>query len=134
MSIKAFMSRKTGTVCKEYQIPLSQEFVDEDGVVVPATISLPTTLENDAIKQAHSTLNEQTGKMELNNEKYLEALTVASIKVPNLNDVELQNAYGCKDATTLLKTMLSFAEYAQLQSTIVNLISKEKKSVFDLKK
>ena len=34
---------------------------------------------------------------------------------PNLNDVELQDYYGVKDAEALLKTMLKPAEYTELK-------------------
>ena len=52
---------------------------------------------------------------ETDTDKYMAKLCVACVVYPNLNDVELQDYYGVKDAEALLKTMLKPAEYTELK-------------------
>ena len=52
---------------------------------------------------------------ETDTDKYMAKLCVACVVYPNLNDVELQDFYGVKDAEALLKKMLKPAEYTELK-------------------
>ena len=52
---------------------------------------------------------------ETDTDKYMAKLCVACVVYPNLNDVELQDFYGVKDAESLLKKMLKPAEYTELK-------------------
>lgn len=49
---------------------------------------------------------------EIDNDKYIGKLCVASTVEPNLNSAELQDFYGVQGADDLLKTMLNAGEYA----------------------
>lgn len=56
---------------------------------------------------------------ETDTDKYLAKVCVACTVYPNLNDVELQNSYGVKDAVALLKKMLLPGEYIEYKAKVM---------------
>lgn len=56
---------------------------------------------------------------ETDTDKYIGKMCVACTVYPNLNDAELQNSYGVKDGTSLLKKMLLPGEYTEYKSKVM---------------
>ena len=56
---------------------------------------------------------------EIDNDKYIGKMCVASIVYPNLNNAELQDGYGVKTADALLKKMLLPGEYTELKTKVM---------------
>lgn len=56
---------------------------------------------------------------EVDTDKYISKVCVACTVYPNLNDTELQDAYGVKDGETLLKKMLLPGEYAEYKAKVM---------------
>lgn len=57
--------------------------------------------------------------METDTDKYIGKMCVACTVYPNLNDAELQDSYGVKDADLLLKKMLKPGEYAEYKAKVM---------------
>ena len=58
---------------------------------------------------------------ELDTDKYIGRVCARCTVYPNLNNAELQNSYGVKDADTLLKKMLNIGEYAEFKARVMEL-------------
>lgn len=58
---------------------------------------------------------------ELDTDKYIGRVCARCTVFPNLNNVELQNSYGVKDADALLKKMLNVGEYAEFKARVMEL-------------
>ena len=56
---------------------------------------------------------------EVDSDKYVGKLCVACTVYPNLNDVELQDAYGVKSGDELLKKMLLPGEYTEYKAKVM---------------
>ena len=56
---------------------------------------------------------------ETDTDKYLGKLCVACTVYPNLNDAELQDAFGVKSADALLKKMLKPGEYTDYKAKVM---------------
>ena len=56
---------------------------------------------------------------ETDTDKYIAKMCAACIVYPNLNDAELQDSYGVKDAVSLLKKMLLPGEYTELKAKVM---------------
>ena len=58
---------------------------------------------------------------ELDTDKYIGRVCARCTVYPNLNNAELQNSYGVKDADSLLKKMLNVGEYAEYKAKVMEL-------------
>ena len=58
---------------------------------------------------------------DLDTDKYIGRVCARCTVYPNLNNAELQNSYGVKDADTLLKKMLNVGEYADFKAKVMEL-------------
>lgn len=56
---------------------------------------------------------------ETDTDKYIGKMCVACTVYPNLNDAELQDAYGVKSADALLKKMLLPGEYTEYKTKVM---------------
>lgn len=56
---------------------------------------------------------------ETDTDKYIGKMCVACTVYPNLNDAELQDSYGVKDAEALLKKMLLPGEYTEYKAKVM---------------
>lgn len=56
---------------------------------------------------------------EIDMDKYIGRLCVACTVYPNLNDAELQDAFGVKSADALLKKMLKPGEYTEYKEKVM---------------
>lgn len=56
---------------------------------------------------------------ETDTDKYIGKMCVACTVYPNLNDAELQDAYGVKSADALLKKMLLPGEYTEFKTKVM---------------
>lgn len=56
---------------------------------------------------------------ETDTDKYIGKMCVACTVYPNLNDAELQDAYGVKSADALLKKMLLPGEYTEYKAMVM---------------
>ena len=56
---------------------------------------------------------------EVDTDKYMGKMCVACTVYPNLNDAELQDAYGVKSADALLKKMLLPGEYIEYKAKVM---------------
>jgi len=56
---------------------------------------------------------------ETDTDKYIAKMCAACVVYPNLNDAELQDSYGVKDAVSLLKKMLLPGEYTELKAKVM---------------
>lgn len=94
----------------------SKRFLDEDGKPIEWEIKSITTAEDESLRNACQKLVRNGKKLEplqeLDTSKYLGKLAAACTVEPNLNDAELQKAYGVLGADNLLKTMLKPGEYS----------------------
>lgn len=103
---------------------LSDE-TDEHGKRKPIEweIKTITGTEDEALRKACSKRVPMPGKKnqyqkETDYDMYLGKLAVACVVFPNLNDKELQDSYKVLGAETLLKTMLTPGEYANLVTKV----------------
>lgn len=58
---------------------------------------------------------------ELDVDKYIGRVCARCTIFPNLNNADLQNSYGVKDADALLKKMLNVGEYAEFKAKVMEL-------------
>lgn len=56
---------------------------------------------------------------ETDTDKYIGRMCVACTVYPDLNDAELQDSYGVKDADALLKKMLKPGEYTEYKAKVM---------------
>ncbi len=58
---------------------------------------------------------------DLDTDKYIGRVCARCTIYPNLNNADLQNSYGVKDADALLKKMLNIGEYAEFKAKVMEL-------------
>lgn len=94
---------------KSKQVVISDRFKSDNENLL-WTLKPITVDENIAIKKRCTRQNSK-GDKELDFDEYLCELCVESIKVPNLNNIDLQSSYQVMGAKNLLKEMLNLGEY-----------------------
>ena len=95
---------------------VSSRFIGEDGQPEPWEIKAITGIEDEVIKNScmvKVAVNSKRGAFtqEFDFNKYSALLATACTVYPNLNSIQLQNAYGVMGAEDLLKKMLKPGEY-----------------------
>lgn len=108
----------------------TKSMLDKNGEPLQWEFKHVTTKESDKIRK-ECTKAVATGKYgqyrnELNNDKYLEKLIVASVVYPDLYNASLQDSYGVKSPEDLLKEMIDDPkEYNELVAFIGGLTENE---------
>lgn len=96
-----------------------------DGFKAPFIIRELSNKENEKLQSQYSHKERnRSGQLvdQVDTEKYTNAMLVASVKQPELNNKELQEAYGTLgDAPETLKTMLSIGEFNTLTKAVLAL-------------
>ena len=102
----------------------SKRFKDKAGKPVPWKIKAIDSDLDEAIKKECTKRVPIVGKrgqynQETDTDKYVGKLCVACTVFPNLNDAELQDSYGVKNADSLLKKMLKPGEYTEYKAKVM---------------
>jgi len=101
----------------------SKRFVDKDKAVeweIKAIDSdLDELLRKECTKKVPIPGKRGQYNQETDTDKYIGKVCVACTVYPNLNDAELQDAYGVKSADALLKKMLLPGEYTEYKAKVM---------------
>ena len=102
----------------------SKRFKGKDGKPVPWKIKAIDSDLDEVIKKECTKRIPIAGKrgqynQETDTDKYVGKLCVACTVFPNLNDAELQDSYGVKNADSLLKKMLKPGEYTEYKAKVM---------------
>ena len=81
--------------------------------------SLDEAIRKDCTKKVPIVGKRGQYNQETDTDKYIGKLCVACTVYPNLNDAELQDAYGVKSGDELLKKMLLPGEYTEYKAKIM---------------
>lgn len=95
------------------EVEVSKRFIDEKGEIIKFQIKPLTQEENDRIQKKHMK-KDKKGQVSFNQTDYMNDLVAESIVYPELDDAELQQAYGAFTKTEVLKKMLLAGEYMNL--------------------
>ncbi len=120
MDLKMFMAQNKKAK-EPLFYPATKSLVDENGEPLKWKIVGISTKEDDRLRARNTKTKRIKGAeiSELNSAQYLAELAVASIEMPDLNDVDLQDSYGVEDAVDLLQEMVdSPGEYAALINAV----------------
>ncbi len=115
-SLKAFLNP---IKVENKEVEVSKRFV-EDGKVVPFVIKPITQKENEQLIKKY-TKTSKAGVKSFNQTEYTQALTASAVVFPNLQDAELQKAYGVLGDVEVLKSMLLVGEFATLSEEVQKL-------------
>lgn len=99
------------------KIIISNRFLDENKEPVPFEIKAINQDENKRLINKH-TKRDKKGIEIFNRGEYLAELTASAVVFPDLNNAELQQAYKCLGAATLIQKMLLVGEFAELANQV----------------
>lgn len=103
--------------------PASKRFVDKGKVVEweikPIDSDLDEVIRKECTKRVPVPGKRGQYNQETDTDKYIGKMCVACTVYPNLNDAELQDAYGVKSADALLKKMLLPGEYTEYKAKVM---------------
>lgn len=109
---------------KNKKVVVSERF-QEDGKPVPFEIRPLSQDENAQLIKKH-TKRDKKGNETLDKVGYNHEMTASAVVFPDLNDAELQKAYGVLGASKLLSAMLYVGEYATLMQEVQELSGLDK--------
>lgn len=112
-SLKAFLNPEKA---ENKEVIVSDRF-KEDGRPVPFEIRPISQQENEALMKKH-VKKDKKGNETFDRISYNQELTAAAVVFPDLENAELQKAYGVLGATKLLTEMLYIGEYALLMDAV----------------
>lgn len=119
----AFMVQNVQTL-ENKKVAISNRFKDENGKPIEWEIRAISIEENEELQRkcyvvvpVPNQRNQFT--RELDQIKYTSELLAASVVYPDLNNAELQDAYGVKTPVALLKKMLYPREQAKLANEVM---------------
>ncbi|MBE5991894.1 MAG: phage portal protein [Paenibacillaceae bacterium] len=101
------------------EVIVSERF-QEKGKTVPFTIRPVTQEENEEIIRKYRR-KDKKGEETFDQIGYSHDLAASAVVFPDLNDAELQKAYGVLGAVKLLKKMLLIGEFATLAQAVKEL-------------
>lgn len=101
------------------EIVISNRFI-ESGKPVPFIIRPITQEENTALIKKFNKIDKKSVET-FDRPGYVQELTASAVVFPDLNNAELQKAYGVLGASKLLQKMLYVGEYAVLAQEVQNL-------------
>ncbi len=113
------------------EVVVSARF-QEDGKPVPFIIRPVTQEENEEIMRKYRKKDKKTNNDSFDQIGYSHELTAAAVVYPNLEDAELQKAYGVLGANKLLKKMLFIGEFATLAEEVRDLSGLEEETNDDV--
>lgn len=103
---------------------VSKRFVDGKGnplewEICPVTSKQDERIRKDCTREVPIPGKRGQKDLKVDTDAYLLKLCTSCIISPNLNEVELQDSYGAKDAGELLQSMLLAGEYTDLKNKVV---------------
>lgn len=102
------------------EVVVSERF-KENGKPVPFVIRPITQEENAVLIRKHTRKDKKSGEESFDRVAYNHDLTAAAVVEPNLDDAELQKAYGTLEAAKTLSAMLYVGEYTALVQAVYKL-------------
>lgn len=128
MDFAAFMKENALPVENE-RLVVSKRFVDDKGNPALWEIRAITNEENSALRKSYTRTVPAPGKAgargqtveRVDTEGYMAALVAACVVQPALESAALQDSYQVKDATQLLRRMLTPGEYDDLAFAVQKL-------------
>ncbi|MGN1029348.1 MAG: phage portal protein, partial [Bacilli bacterium] len=99
------------------KVVVSNRFLDENREPVPFEIKPINQDENKRLINKH-TKRDKKGLEIFNRGEYLAELTASAVVFPDLNNAELQKAYNCLGAASLIQKMLLVGEFAELANQV----------------
>ena len=102
------------------EVVVSERF-KENGEVVPFVIRPLTQEENAVLLKAYRKVDKGTGIEIFNRVGYNQAMVAAAVVEPDLNNAELQNAWGVLGPENVLTAMLYVGEYSRLMEEVQKL-------------
>jgi len=116
-SLKAFLNP---IKVENKEVIVSNRF-QEDGKPVPFVIKPISEKENEQLLRKYTKKDKRTGQEVLDRTAYSHALVAAAVVFPDLQNAELQKAYGVLGEVELLNAMLTIGEYATLSQAVTEL-------------
>ncbi len=101
------------------EVVISERF-KENGKPVPFVIRPITQKENEDLLKKHRKIDKQGNEI-FNRVNYNRELTALAVVEPNLNNAELQKAWGVVGAEKVLSAMLYVGEYSSLMEEVQKL-------------
>lgn len=102
------------------EVVVSERF-KENGEVVPFVIRPLTQEENAVLLKAYRKVDKGTGIEIFNRVGYNQAMVAAAVVEPDLNNAELQKAWGVLGPENVLTAMLYVGEYSRLMEEVQKL-------------
>lgn len=109
---------------EEKEVVISERFL-ENGKPVPFRIRPITQKENEGLIRKH-TKRDKKGNETFDRVSYNHELTAIAVVQPDLENAELQNAYGVLGATKALTAMLYVGEFTALMEAVQELSGLDK--------
>ena len=106
---------------EERDVIISDRFIGEDGQPLPFRIKPLSAEVINAIEQESVEADSANKNRSKNKRKYENGLLAASVVSPDLNAVDIQDAYGASSAWELIDEMLLVGEKARLVEAIYKL-------------
>ena len=103
---------------EDFEIIVSDRFVDEDGNPVAWTFRLLSAKEIDDLKNA-AIVEKNKSLLKVDTKKLIVDTISETIIYPNLKSEELQNAYGAMNISELLDKMLEGREYERFTDKLM---------------
>lgn len=103
---------------ENFEIVVSDRFVDEDGNPVVWTFRLLSAKEIDELKNA-AIVKKNKSLLKVDTKKLIVDTISETIIYPNLKSEELQNAYGAMNISELLDKMLEGREYERFTDKLM---------------
>lgn len=124
-NLSGFLSQNAIKIENKF-VAISNRFLDENKKPLDWELKALEAEEGEEIRRKSMVKVPVDGKpnrhtMELDQNKYLRELCVASVVFPSLYDAELQDSYGVKTPSALLMKMLMDNEYALLSSEVADI-------------
>lgn len=85
----------------------------------PVSSELDETIRKECTKRVPIPGKRGQFNQETDTDKYIAKLCVACTVYPDLNNAELQDSYGVKDGTSLIKKLLLPGEYTEYKSKVM---------------
>ena len=99
------------------KVVISKRFVDNGKPVEWELRAVPES-ENGALERRYTKMDRKTGTQTLDRVAFGHALATAGVVFPDLNNAELQKAYGVVGAENLIEKMLTVGEFAKLSREV----------------
>lgn len=103
---------------ENFEIIVSDRFIDEDGNPVAWTFRLLSAKEIDELKNA-AIVKKNKSLLKVDTKKLIVDTISETIIYPNLKSEELQNAYGAMNISELLDKMLEGREYERFTDKLM---------------